>query len=152
MRTQEEVDVVLGYLRQGLTASEAARITGIPRSTVRDWGDERCLQAPRSTRLGCSGHDFAAIDGAGSWPSREATPERIDPQRRGRASSRPSGRARTSGAPRYAFRDRSEDILEIFRRSCELAGIHCTRASPTQIAVYRKTAVARLDEFVGPKS
>src|SRR5207237_10314003 len=37
-------------------------------------------------------------------------------------------------APRYAFRNRSDDILEIFRRSCELAGIYCTRASPTQIA------------------
>lgn len=54
-------------------------------------------------------------------------------------------------APRYAFKNRSEEILSIFRRSCELAGIHCTRASPTQIAVYSKAAVARLDEFVGPK-
>ena len=54
-------------------------------------------------------------------------------------------------APRYAFKNRSEEILDIFRRSCELAGIHCTRASPTQIAVYGKAAVARLDEFVGPK-
>jgi hypothetical protein len=54
-------------------------------------------------------------------------------------------------APRYAFKNRSEEILEIFRRSCELADIHCTRASPTQIAVYSKAAVARLDEFVGPK-
>jgi hypothetical protein len=54
-------------------------------------------------------------------------------------------------APRYAFSNRSEDILGIFRAACEIAGIHCTRASRKQIAVYSKTAVARLDEFVGPK-
>jgi hypothetical protein len=55
-------------------------------------------------------------------------------------------------APRYAFSNRSEDILEIFRGACEMAGVHCTRASEKQIAVYSKDAVARLDEFVGPKS
>ena len=32
-----------------------------------------------------------------------------------------------------------------------MAGIHCTRAGEKQIAVYSKAAVARLDEFVGPK-
>jgi len=54
-------------------------------------------------------------------------------------------------APRYAFSNRSEDILGIFRAACETAGIHCTRASQKQIAIYSKHAVARLDEFVGPK-
>ncbi len=54
-------------------------------------------------------------------------------------------------APRYGFSNRSEDILAIFPSSCEMAGIHCTRASEKQIAVYSKAAVARLDEFVGPK-
>jgi hypothetical protein len=54
-------------------------------------------------------------------------------------------------APRYAFSNRSEDILQIFRGACELAGVHCTRASQKQIEIYSKSAVARLDEFVGPK-
>jgi hypothetical protein len=54
-------------------------------------------------------------------------------------------------APRYAFSNRSEDILGLFRTACEIAGVHCTRASSKQIAVYSKAAVARLDEFVGPK-
>jgi hypothetical protein len=54
-------------------------------------------------------------------------------------------------APRYAFSNRSEDILGIFRAACEVAGVHCTRASRKQIAIYSKAAVARLDEFVGPK-
>lgn len=54
-------------------------------------------------------------------------------------------------APRYGFSNRSEDILELFRESLASLNIHCTRASATQIAVYSKVAVARLDEFVGPK-
>lgn len=54
-------------------------------------------------------------------------------------------------APRYAFSNRSEDILGIFRFACEIAGVHCTRASEKQIAIYSKAAVARLDEFIGPK-
>ena len=54
-------------------------------------------------------------------------------------------------APRYAFSNRSEDILQLFQATCESAGVHCTRASQKQIAVYSKVAVARLDEFVGPK-
>jgi hypothetical protein len=54
-------------------------------------------------------------------------------------------------APRYAFSNRSEDILELFRAACEAAGVYCTRSSRKQISVYRKAAVARLDEFVGPK-
>lgn len=54
-------------------------------------------------------------------------------------------------APRYAFSNRSEDILGLFWEACKLAGVHCTRASTKQIAVYSKDAVARLDEFVGPK-
>jgi hypothetical protein len=60
-------------------------------------------------------------------------------------------RAYVRRAPRYAFKNRSHDILELFRVACEMAGIHCTRASESQIAVYGKAAVARLDEFVGPK-
>lgn len=54
-------------------------------------------------------------------------------------------------APRYVFSNRSEDILQLFRAACEAAGVHCTRSSVKQISVYRKAAVGRLDEFVGPK-
>jgi Homeodomain-like domain-containing protein len=55
-------------------------------------------------------------------------------------------------APRYGFSNRSEDILQLFRAACERAGVHCTRASQKQIAIYSKAAVDRLDEFVGPKA
>lgn len=54
-------------------------------------------------------------------------------------------------APRYCFSNRSEDILGLFRAACERVGVHCTRSSHKQISVYSKAAVARLDEFVGPK-
>lgn len=55
-------------------------------------------------------------------------------------------------APRYAFKNRSEDILHIFCRACSALEVHFTRPSATQIAIYRKASVARLDEFVGPKT
>jgi hypothetical protein len=54
-------------------------------------------------------------------------------------------------APRYAFSNRSEDILQLFAAACRRVGVHFTRASNHQIAIYSKGAVALLDEFIGPK-
>lgn len=54
-------------------------------------------------------------------------------------------------APRYAFSNKSEDIKRLFCESCDAVGIHWTRPSDRQIAIYRKASVALLDEFVGPK-
>lgn len=53
---------------------------------------------------------------------------------------------------RYHFSNRSEDILGLFSGALDGLGIPWTRPSRHCIAVYRKAAVARLDEFVGPKS
>ena len=53
---------------------------------------------------------------------------------------------------RYHFSNRSEDILGLFSGALDQLGIPWTRPSRYGIAVYRKAAVARLDEFVGPKS
>jgi hypothetical protein len=235
----------LALLRQGLTATEVALATGIPRSTVRDWGYGR--GARQRTLSDCSGHHVTLLDGnayayllgiylgdgyicprpRGVWQLRitldSAYPgivaecvsavEAVAPgkayvlRRRdgalevskhwkhwtclipqhgpGRKHTRPivlrdwqwrivranveaflrdlihsdgtrivaterKGRY-VRRAPRYGFSNRSEDILGIFRTACGLAGVHCTRASRKQIAVYSKSAVARLDEFVGPK-
>lgn len=55
-------------------------------------------------------------------------------------------------APRYGFSNRPEDILGLFTHACDLAGVHWTRASHKQVAIYSKAAVARLDQFVGPKA
>jgi hypothetical protein len=55
-------------------------------------------------------------------------------------------------APRYAFSNMSGDILGMFCDACDAVGIHHTRASVKQVAIYRKDCVATLDQFVGPKS
>jgi hypothetical protein len=52
--------------------------------------------------------------------------------------------------PRYAFNNRSEDILAIFRDACDVLGVHWTTA-PRTVYVSRVRDVARLDEFIGPK-
>ena len=53
---------------------------------------------------------------------------------------------------RYHFSNRSDDIRTLFCAALDELGIPWTRPSRYQVAVYRKTAVARLDEFVGPKA
>jgi Homeodomain-like domain len=53
---------------------------------------------------------------------------------------------------RYHFSNRSDDIRGLFCAALDELGIPWTRPSKYVIAVYRKAAVARLDEFVGPKS
>jgi hypothetical protein len=53
---------------------------------------------------------------------------------------------------RYHFSNRSDDIRELFCAALDELGIPWTRPSRYQVAVYRKAAVARLDEFVGPKA
>jgi len=52
---------------------------------------------------------------------------------------------------RYHFSNRSEDIKRIYCDSLDALGIHWTRPSDKDIAVYPKASVARLDDFVGPK-
>ena len=53
---------------------------------------------------------------------------------------------------RYHFSNRSDDIRELFCAALDELAIPWTRPSRYQVAVYRKAAVARLDEFVGPKA
>jgi hypothetical protein len=53
---------------------------------------------------------------------------------------------------RYRFSNRSDDIRGLFCGALDALEIPWTRPSKYVIAVYRKAAVARLDEFVGPKS
>jgi len=52
---------------------------------------------------------------------------------------------------RYYFSNLSEDIKILFCNSLEALGIAWTRPSDRQIAIYRRSAVAALDEFIGPK-
>jgi hypothetical protein len=54
--------------------------------------------------------------------------------------------------PSYGFTNASEDIKAILCEHLDLLGIEWRRASARNIAITRRSAVASLDEFVGPKS
>jgi hypothetical protein len=53
---------------------------------------------------------------------------------------------------RYHFSNRSDDIRALYCAALDHLGIPWTQPRWVDIAVYRKAAVARLDEFVGPKA
>lgn len=53
---------------------------------------------------------------------------------------------------RYHFSNRSDDIRGLFCAALHQLGIPWTQNSRYEIAIYRKAATARLDEFVGPKT
>jgi hypothetical protein len=53
--------------------------------------------------------------------------------------------------PRYSFSNRSADIRALFCGACDRLDLHWTTA-PHTVYVSRKGDVARLDEFVGPKT
>ncbi|MFN8044412.1 MAG: LAGLIDADG family homing endonuclease [Mycobacterium sp.] len=52
---------------------------------------------------------------------------------------------------RYHFTNHSEDILGLFTAALDRLGIPWTRSTKYVVSVYRKSATARLDEFIGPK-
>ncbi len=53
--------------------------------------------------------------------------------------------------PRYLFVNRSDDILRLCGEALDRLGAEWRFAKPTTISVARRQAVARLDQFVGPK-
>ena len=53
--------------------------------------------------------------------------------------------------PRYSFSNRSPDIRRIFCDACDRLGLRWTTA-PHTVYVSRKADVARMDQFIGPKS
>jgi hypothetical protein len=52
---------------------------------------------------------------------------------------------------RYLFDNHSIDILRLCGEILDLLGVAWRFSKPTTISVARRDAVARLDEFVGPK-
>jgi hypothetical protein len=66
--------------------------------------------------------------------------------------NRVGGAGRTYAYPRYNFTNASEDIRRIFCDACDALGISWRRMNERNISVARRDAVARLDEFVGPKA
>jgi hypothetical protein len=53
--------------------------------------------------------------------------------------------------PRYLFVNHSADILRLCGEALDRLGVEWRFSKPTTISVARREAVARLDEFVGPK-
>lgn len=53
--------------------------------------------------------------------------------------------------PRYLFDNNSADILRLCGQTLDQLGVAWRFSKPTTISVARREAVARLDEFVGPK-
>jgi hypothetical protein len=53
--------------------------------------------------------------------------------------------------PRYLFENHSKDILRLCGEILDQLGVAWRFSRPTTISVARREAVARLDEFVGPK-
>jgi hypothetical protein len=53
--------------------------------------------------------------------------------------------------PRYLFTNLSDDIKQIFCRTCDLVGIEWRVMNAKAISIARCESVALMDEFVGPK-
>jgi hypothetical protein len=53
--------------------------------------------------------------------------------------------------PRYLFVNKSEDILRLCGETLDRLGVAWRFSKPNTISVAKREAVARLDEFVGPK-
>jgi hypothetical protein len=58
---------------------------------------------------------------------------------------------KTYSYARYSFSNRSEDIKAIFCAHLDLLGVGWTRPNRYDIAIDRRSEVAKLDGFVGPK-
>jgi hypothetical protein len=54
--------------------------------------------------------------------------------------------------PRYTFTNASDDIRQIFCDACDAIGVEWRRMNARNISVARRASVARLDEFIGPKT
>jgi transcriptional regulator with XRE-family HTH domain len=60
-------------------------------------------------------------------------------------------RGRTYTYERYAFTNRSTDIIQIFCDHLDLLGVAWTMSTADQVQIAQREAVALLDAFIGPK-
>ncbi len=58
----------------------------------------------------------------------------------------------TYSYPRYQFSNRSAEIRAIFTLACGRAGIECRPSNAWTVSVSKMSEVARMDEFIGPKT
>ena len=64
----------------------------------------------------------------------------------------PSGRLAEYEYVRYFFSNLSADIRGIFCRHCDLLGVHWTQPNHRNISVSKRSSIAMLDSFIGPKA
>ena len=69
-----------------------------------------------------------------------------------RGDNRVRVKGREYAYPRYQFSNRSDDIRTIFTDACDVLGIAWRPWGRWHISVARREAVARMDEFIGPKT
>ena len=53
--------------------------------------------------------------------------------------------------PRYEFSNRSDGIRELFCEYCDQVGVEWSRMNRWNISVARRSSVALMDQFIGPK-
>ncbi|MEV4456784.1 hypothetical protein [Microbispora sp. NPDC049633] len=56
-----------------------------------------------------------------------------------------------TATPRYLFKNESAGILRLYGEALDRLGVAWRYNKRNEISVARRDAVARLDEFVGPK-
>jgi hypothetical protein len=69
-----------------------------------------------------------------------------------RTLNRVTVNGKTYAYPRYMFTNASPDIRALFRETCDALGVEWRRMKPRDISIAKRASVARLDEFIGPKS
>ena len=69
-----------------------------------------------------------------------------------RGQNRVTVKGRRYAYPRYQFSNRSDDIRALFTYACDLVGVEWRPWGRWHISVARRSSVALLDQFVGPKS
>ena len=68
-----------------------------------------------------------------------------------RGTNRVTSKGKDYAYPRYQFSNRSDDIRKLFTDTCDRLGIEWRRWGRWHISVAKREAVARMDEFIGPK-
>jgi len=176
MRPAEQVEQVRQLALEGRNACEIARLTGIPRSTLREWIHPRKLRVFMDSRYpGIIAEVLEAMrvvmptSIASDQPHprhnvvewQEAIVDR-EPEAfvRGllhsdgcRVMNRIVVNGKDYAYPRYFFSQVSKDIQDIFCRALDRLGIHYTFSRRgLDVSIARRESVARLDSFVGKKS
>lgn len=68
-----------------------------------------------------------------------------------RGTNRVHAKGRDYAYPRYQFSNRSSDIRRLFTDACDLLAIEWRPWGPYHVSIARRSSVAKLDTFIGPK-